>query len=360
MLIRLGLLDTDFRYINKLADYFGHHYNREVEVRQFSDSRTLMDSLNRHERLDVLLASPDAVSDPASLPAGLQFAYLAEDMRDSSGGVPAICKYQRADALFRAVEVLAENVSVGKKGDGACRLILFTGAIGGIGCSTAAVSCAVRSAAQGTETLYINLQSHGRTDSVFSNVGAPMTRVLYEIKSWLQINKKEEQAKENLGKLQTKLRNLALPDPQYKVFSFDGFNLPLEAMDLNPDDINALVKALPGMCDCCVLDMDSAFSPVLFAAMKHADEVVIVSDGSTRGNVCLSKILESINILNGTDNPILRGGLGVLYTHFGSAASQVELPAYAKLIGTIPNYAGADEKRIVDEMIGSSMFDAIG
>ena len=81
MLIRLGLLDTDFRYINKLADYFGHHYNREVEVRQFSDSRTLMDSLNRHERLDVLLASPDAVSDPASLPAGLQFAYLAEDMR---------------------------------------------------------------------------------------------------------------------------------------------------------------------------------------------------------------------------------------------------------------------------------------
>ena len=360
MLIRLGLLDTDFQYVNKLADYFGHHYNREVEVRQFSDSRTLMDSLNRHERLDVLLASPDAFSDPASLPAGLQFAYLAEDRRDNIAGVPAVCKYQRADALFRAVEGLAVNVSVAKTANGSCRLILFTGAVGGIGCSTAALSCAVRMAAQGTETMYINLQSHGRTDSVFSGVGAPMTRVLYEIKSWLQINKKEDKAKENLGKLQTKLRNLAVADPEYKVSSFGGFDLPLEAMDLTPDDIGALVRALPGMCDVCILDMDSAFSPVLFAAMGQADEVIIVSDGSARGNVCLDKILQSIHILNGTDNPILRGGLGVLYTHFGSAASQIELPAYAKLIGTIPNYAGADEKRIVDEMIGSNMFDAVG
>lgn len=360
MLIRLGLLDTDFRYINKLADYFGHHYNREMEVRQFSDSRTLMESLNRHERLDVLLASPDAFNDPALLPTGLQFAYLAEDMRDSIGGVPAVCKYQRADALFRAVEILAENVAIGKKADGDCRLILFTGAVGGIGCSTAALGCAVRLAAQGTETLYINLQSHGRTDSVFSAVGAPMTRVLYEIKSWLQINKKEEQAKENLGKLQTKLRNLAMTDPQYRVTSFDGFNLPLESMDLNSDDINALIKAIPSMCGCCILDMDSVFSPVLFAAMKRADEVVVVSDGSKRGNICLSKILDSINILNSTDTPILRGDLGVLYTHFGSTASQIELPAYAKLIGTIPNYAGSDEKRIVDEIIGSNIFDVIG
>jgi len=360
MLIRLGILDTDSRYVNKLADYFGLHYNREIEVRQFTDSRALLDSLNRHERLDVLLASPDAFADTGALPAGVVFAYLTEDARGEMGGFPTVCKYQRAAALFRAVEGLAVNVASGKNAEGSCRLILFVGAVGGIGCSTAALSCAVRLAAQGTETMYINLQSHGRTDSVFSVVGAPMTKVLYEIKSWLQLNKKEEKAKENLSKLQTKLRGLAKADPEYKVSSFGGFDLPLEAMDMNPDDINALFKALPGMCSCCVLDMDSVFGPLLFTAMEKADEVVIVGDGSVRGNLCLGKILESINILNNTDKPILRGGLGVLYSHFGSSASQIALPAYAKLIGTIPNYAGADEKRIVDELIGSSMFDEIG
>ena len=130
--------------------------------------------------------------------------------------------------------------------------------------------------------------------------------------------------------------------------------------DMNPDDIGALMKALPGLCECCIFDMDAGFSPLLFAVMKHADEVVIVGDGTPKGNVCLEKILKSIDILNGTDNPVLRGGLGVLYTHFGSAAEKLELPPHVKYIGCIPNYAGADEKRIVDELIGSRTFDSLG
>jgi len=363
MLIRLGLLDTDLCYTTKLADYFSYHYSRDIEVLQFTDAAALMISLQRHERLDVLLASPEALADPSGLPERLQFAYLSgEKDLTSIEGIPVICKYQRADALYRAVQGLAGNIDSGKKrymtGE-SCRVILFMGAVGGIGCSTAALSCASRIAAKGTSTLYMNLQSHGRTDEVFSAVGAPMTRVLYELKSWLQINKKSGQNSDNIGRLQAKLRSLTMVDPEYKVINFGGYDLPLESMDMSSDDFDALIKAMPGICECCIIDMDGIFNPLLLTAMKCADDVVIVGDGTAKGNQCLEKVLRSIEILNGTDTPVLKGALHVLYTHFGSAAVQIQLPDYANLLGCIPNYSGSDEKRIVNELIGNRVFEQL-
>lgn len=363
MLIRLGLLDTDLCYTTKLADYFSYHYSRDIEVLQFTDAAALMNSLQRHERLDVLLAAPEAFSDPSSLPERIQFAYLSgEKDLTSIEGISVICKYQRADALYRAVQGLAGNIDSGRKrymSGESCRVILFMGAVGGIGCSTAALSCACRLAAKEKSTLYLNLQSHGRTDEVFSTVGAPMNRVLYEIKSWQQLNKKADQENQNIGRLQAKLCSLLMPDPEYKVLSFGGYELPLEALDMNCNDLDVLIKALPGICKCCIIDMDGVFNPLLLTAMKHSDEVVIVGDGSPKGNNCLNGILRSIDILNDTDTPVLRGVLNVLFTHFGSAAEQLQMPGHVRLLGCIPNYAGADEKRIVNELMGSRVFEQL-
>lgn len=354
MRIRLGLLDDDLRYITRLTDYFSERYTLQIEANLFTDAAALQTFLRQHGRLDVLLAKQELLPDPESLPGRIQLAYLCEESGISrQGDRPAICKYQKAEAIYRAVQGLAASVDAGGRqyaADGNCDVFLFAGVTGGVGCSTAAMGCAARLAAQGRNVLYINLQQTAMLDTVFRVRGASMTRVRYELKSWRQGGGTD------LGKLQLKLQSLLATDPDTHVMSYDGFELPLEAMDMDEAELQSLLQAAAGLCECCVLDMDGILNKRLLAAIRRAAWTVLVSDGSAKGNRCLERLLRSIEIQDGTDEPVLQGRLGVLYSRFGSAATETDLPPQANLLGSIPNYAGAGEKRIVQELIGSGVF----
>lgn len=354
MRIRLGLLDDDIRYLNKLTDYLGVHYTLQVEANLFTELDELQAFLDHRGRLDVLLASRELLPDPTVLPGRIQLAYLSEEKGLSMlAGKTAVCKYQKAEGIYRAVQGLAASLDVGEKkysSGGSCQVFLFAGAAGGVGCSTAAMGCAARMAAQGKNTLYISLQQSANADSVFSVCGASVSRVRYEIKSWKQSGNGD------IGKLQMKCQSLLATDPETRVMCYNGFDLPLEAMDLDKSEAEALLKAVAGLCDVCVLDMDGTMNSVLLTTIRGADWTVLVSDGSAKCNRALERLIRSIEILDGTDEPVLHGNLGVLYTRFGSAASEAELSEQAKLLGKVPNYAGSTEKRIVQELIGSSVF----
>lgn len=355
MRIRLGLLDDDIRYINRLTDYFSGHYTLQIEANLFTSLEELQVFLAQRGRLDVLLANQELLPDPGVLPSRIQLAYLSEENGLTMlAGKPAVCKYQKAEAIYRAVQGLAASLDVGERryaSGGSCDVILFAGAAGGVGCSTAAMGCAARLAAQGRNTLYINLQQTSMTDAVFRACGASMSRVRYEIKSWRQSGSSGD-----IGKLQMKLQSLLTTDPETHVMCYDSFELPLEAMGMDGGELDALLKAVAGLCDCCVLDLDGTMNAMLLTAIRSAAWTVLVSDGSAKGNRCLERLLRSIEIQDSTDEPVLHGRLGVLYNRFGSAATEAELPGHANLLGKVPNYAGAGEKRIVQELIGSGVF----
>lgn len=354
MRIRLGLLDDDMRYLNRLTDYFGVHYTMQIEANLFTEVEELQAFLNQRGRLDVLLASRELLPDPSILPKRIQLAYLSEENGLTMlAGKPAVCKYQKAEAIYRAVQGLAASLDMGEKkyaSGGNCEVFLFAGAAGGVGCSTAAMGCAARLAAQGRSTIYISLQQTAMIESVFRTCGASMSRVRYEIKSWKQSGHGDT------DKLQMKLQSLLATDPDTHVMCCGGFELPLEAMDMDAGEVEALLKAVAGLCDCCVLDMDGRLNGMLLSAIRGAAWTVLVSDGSTRGNRGLEGLIRSIEILDSTDEPVLHGRLGVLYNRFGSAAAEAELPVQANLLGKVPNYAGSAEKRIVQELIGSGVY----
>ena len=357
MRIRLGLLDGDIRYINRLTDYFSAHFNLQLEANLFTSADDLLDFLHNHGRLDVLLATQELLPDQSILPGRILVAYLCEEQGITAiAGVPAVCKYQKGEAIFRAVQGLAGSLDGGGRkyaAGGDCEIIVFAGAAGGVGCSTAAMSCAARMAAQGRQTLYISLQQCSQSQEVFRVQGKSMTRVRYELKSWKMAGS------DDAGKLQMKLQSLLATDPETKVMSYAGFDLPLDAMGLDEVEIENLLKAVSGLCDCCVVDMDGSLSKNFITAVRKAGWLVLVSDGSHKGNRCLVNLIRSIEIQDGTDEPVLRGNLGVLYARFGSAASEAELPPIAKVRGRIPNYSGAGEKRILQELIGSRIFELL-
>lgn len=354
MRIRLGLLDDDIRYISRLTDYFSEHYTLQIEANLFTGAEQLQAFLDRHGRLDVLLARQELLPDPDGLPGRIQLAYLSEENGLTKlAGRPAVCKYQKAEAIYRAIQSLAASLDVGERqyaAAGKCDIFVFAGAAGGMGCSTAAMGCAARLAAQGRSTLYLSLQQTSMADTVFSVRGSSMSRVRYELKSWRRTGGTDP------GKLQLKLQSMLAADPATRVLSYDGFELPLEAMDMDAGEVKALLQAADGLCSCCVVDMDGILDQKLLTAIRAAAWTVLVSDGSEKGNRALERMLRSLEIQDGTDEPVLLGRLGVLYNRFGHAAAEIQLPAQAHLLGRTPNYAGSPPKRIVEELIGSSVY----
>ena len=150
MRIRLGCLSEDRRYMMRLTNFFMARYPGQIEASVFTRQQELMSFFEDGGRMDVLLAQPDMLTSPQSLPGRVILAYLVEEP-DVTGwnGRPAVCKYQKAQQLFRAVQGLAAEQDAQGRQYGRQRqaqMVLFMGAAGGVGCTTAAIGFAARMA----------------------------------------------------------------------------------------------------------------------------------------------------------------------------------------------------------------------
>ena len=77
MRIRLGLLDKDVKYLERLMSSFNINYSDKVEVFSFTDSEKILESIDS-EKISVFLSSTEFDIDVKRLPANCAFAYLVE------------------------------------------------------------------------------------------------------------------------------------------------------------------------------------------------------------------------------------------------------------------------------------------
>ena len=350
MRIRLGILGTDQRYISQLSNFLATRYAAQLEISQFSAVDDLMAFIGSKQRIDILLAFQESLPDPSEVPEKIIVAYLVED-RDvaSISGKPAICKYQRAEDIFREVESLAASLETGKKKyavNGHCRIVTVMGACGGTGASTVAASLAARLSMQGKRVVYFPLQQNARPKDLFQTLGASMTKVRYEIRSALV-------AGGNQKKLQLKLQSMMVRDESTGVYAFDAFELPIEKRGIEDEEINLLMQSVTEICDICIFDIDNVLDDIMIRFLERSSWTLLVTDGSDKAND--AKMLKSIEILDNSEELSPEGKIGIIYNRFGSHSSEMQnLPAFVEICSMFPNYKNAPSTLIMQEMIGKS------
>ena len=213
------------------------------------------------------------------------------------------------------------------------------------------MGCAAALAAQGRNTIYFSLKQ--KEDGQFRVSGSSLTDVMYEIGMWQQLGGTDQ------GQLQMKLQSMLRKDDETGVYSFAPFDLPVSAMNFGPDDMQALLHAVGGLCERCVVCADSYLSSTLLRGIRLADWVVVVSDSTTAGNEKTKKLLNSLEAIDSMDEKLIEGSVEVVYNKFGSAGQKMELPKYACELGTIPRYQNAEKKRIVQELRFSRVYSQL-
>lgn len=362
MIVRLGLMDRDERFISKLAAYFQDHMEESVrlELCLFTDVDECNAYLKKNGALDILLATPETLAQPDDLCKRVNLAYFSEDKSMTAWAeCPVICKYQKASAILRSVLGLAADLtqkggqySLGEGGV----VFLFAGACGGVGCTTAAMACAATMAACGKRTVYFTLQHNAMPETVFAGHGASMSDVHYHYQEWRRMSA-DSAAEDGDRGLQLKLKSLLATDERTRVDSFAGFTLPLDAMDLTPAEAVDLVRALSALYDYCIVDVDGVLNETLLQLLPLAQWTVLVGDGTDKSNLALERMVESLRQLNGSQDAPLGGELATLYNRFGSRARRAQqIPGFVKKLGEIPNYSHAAQSSIVQEIAKGPMF----
>lgn len=353
MIIRVGLLDKDETYIARLANYYSAHPDEttQLEIHLFTDAQALKAQLAHAARLDVLIADEELLDSPEEYARKAELAFWSEDKHEQSrSGYPVVCRYQKASDIFRCIQGMCSGHSKGSYSlseNGSVRL--FLSGAGGAGCSTAASGCAAYMAAHGKKTVYLSLKQN-EEDNPFHLSGSSMTDVRYELGMWRQLGGTD------YGQLQLKLNSMLKQDDETGVYSFAPFDMPVSAMNLEPNDVSGLLHALKGLCDVCIISADSYLVPVLLKTIRLADWVVVVSNSTPMGNEKTRKLLNSLEVIDSMDEKLFNGSIGVVYNQFGSAAQKADLPQYVRELGVIPRYQNADRSRIVADLASSRVY----
>ena len=110
MKIKLALLDNDQNYLNRIVSVFNIRYADKLEIYSFTRIESALSALES-TRIDVFVSSVAFDVNTAALPKRCGFAYFVDSADiDSVNNQRAICKYQKADLIYRQIlSIYSEN-----------------------------------------------------------------------------------------------------------------------------------------------------------------------------------------------------------------------------------------------------------
>ena len=124
MKIKLALLDSDQNYLNRIVTAFNIKYADKLEIYSFTKLESAMAALEP-SRIDVLVASDTFVVESSAAEAVSAGLFCESADVDSVNDQRAICKFQKADLIYRQILSIyseyAGSASGLKLGDDSCR-----------------------------------------------------------------------------------------------------------------------------------------------------------------------------------------------------------------------------------------------
>lgn len=358
MKIKLAILDGDRNYLEKMRSAFVRRYSDEIEFYLFTTKTAALEALST-SKIDVFLLNKSADVSPDEIPGTCLYAYLSDSADvDSYKEKTVICKFQRMDLIYKQIlGVYAESNKVipGMKfAEGNGTIILFCGASGGVGTSSAAAACAVRFAAKKKKVLYLNLQKLSGADLYFSGEGQKGM-------SDLILSLQDPEAN-----LRVQLQSWVRTDSNGVSF-YSQAKSPLDMMELDVEGMIRLITELQkfGGYDYIVLDMDLVLDREMMQIYKMASRIVLVGDHSKESSLKTDRALSALKMLDGNDDDALVKRMAIFYNRVGSEVevdiSEPDIP----VLGGVGIYKSdktrkiSKNEKVIEMLAMTEMFDSI-
>lgn len=352
MKIKLAILEKDTSYLNRIVSVFGTKYADKFQIYSFSDLDVAIETVES-ARIDVLVASTEFDVDVEKLPARCGFAYFVDSVEvDTYKEQRAVCKFQKADLIYKQILSIysesAGSVSGLKLGDDVSKVIFFTSLGGGTGTSSMAAACAVYFASIGKKALYLNIESFGSSDVLFSAEGQfDMSDIIFALKS----------KKTNIS---LKLESCVKQDTR-GVYFYSQSKLALDMLELGEEEIIHLLDELKiaGAYDYIIVDCRFDLDKKTTEILKQAHYIVWVCDGSASTNSKMTRAYNALAIREQNEDLRLLDRLCLVYNKFSNKTSQTIDELSIRNVGGAPRYEQATTEQIVNKLATMQIFSEI-
>lgn len=352
MRIKLAIVDQDENYVRRLVNNLQINYSDKIEPYYFSSFSYFTDFISENI-LHVVLFSEELEIEQSMLSDRMSSAFLVSSKNiEEVNGLPAICKFQKVDLLYKNVLSLFADIEsrmVLKGNGGIGRVVLFTSAQGGAGTSTVASAFAIHAAKRGEKVLYLCLDRFHRSEICFHAEGnMSFSDVLYAVKS-KKIN------------LAIKLESAIKKDIKGVDF-FDACKNANDMLELNEQDVEQLVKSLGSMenYQYIVIDIALDFSPICTNLLtKYASDVIFVNTGDEIGNIKLQRAFEIISNLEKKNKLSIYNKCKLLYNRFSSTTGKRMVDIPVEICGGINKIEGASYGQLVEKLAEHQIMNSI-
>ncbi len=352
MRIKLAILEKDSNYLNRIVSAFTTKYVGKFEIYSFTDKEMAMSILDS-SRIEVFIASDSFDIDVTALPKRCGFAYFVDAAGvDSVNDQRAICKYQKADLIYKQILSIYSESSVRvagvRAGDDQSKMVAFVSPCGGVGTSSLAAAYAIRLAKQGKRVIYLNLEKYGSSDVFFAGEGQfDMSDIIFSLKS----------RKANLA---MKLESSVKQD-YTGVFFYSQAKFALDMMELGKEEILNLITELrlSGVYEYIVVDIDFSLSKDSLDVLRTMDKIVLVGDGSDVSNVKLFRAYNALAVIEQNKDDSLLNKLMLVYNKFSNKTGQAVEGIEINNLGGAPRYEGATTEQVLAQLSNMSIFDKI-
>jgi septum formation inhibitor-activating ATPase MinD len=350
MKIKVAVLDKDEHYLTRLMAALNNGFADKLEMYSFTVQDTALDALEKN-KINVFLADEFFEIEQQAIPSRCGFIYLSgENGIASIRGIPAICKYQKADLIYKCVlntyaerRDLSINGNQSKDGE---RLILFSAPCGGVGTSTSAAACALHLAKQGKKVLYLNLEQFGGADMFFQGEGQfTMSDLIYAIK------------RKN-SNIQVKIEAILRQTEDGVRF----ISQSATALDMNELEIEEIKEIIAGAAECgfeyVVIDGDYSATNAFMELLNLADVFVTVTDGTMIGNAKMERGITALRLLSGQNADELMSKIFMIYNKCSNHCQVIDNLG-TEVLGMIPRYKDASTEEIMRQIIGLGVFNKL-
>lgn len=351
MKIKLLILEKDEIYLKRITDVFNNKYTNALEVYSFTNKERALICL-KESAIDVALISDLYSIEDEGIPNRCGIAYFVNNSEiETINGRKAIYKFSQIEVIYKHIlSVYAENAPEMKKklnNNIGAKIINFIPVSGGVGSSTMSVAFAKYMAIRGKRVCYLNMEELGITEKYFYGEGENnIGDIIYAIKS----------KKSNLS---LKIKSIVKKDTSGVDF-FESSKRALDMKELSEEELILLLHEIEALdeYEYIILDSDFSLNKKAIEILKESTYIILTSDGSEVSNNKFGRAYEAFLIIEQQEDMDLVGKMKLVYNKFRSKTSS-QIESQIEIIGGVPKYEGATERRIIEQICHMDIFDKI-
>lgn len=352
MKFKVAVIDQDGIYLERIAKVFSEKYADKLDIFSYSNMEAYQKG-EESNRFDLVLFAEGIIA-PQDIPQNVHAAYfVGQNDIDKIEQFPAICKYQKHEILMKQIMDLClerESTHYTKKNvlGNITKVLYVTSASGGTGVSTVAVAAAKHFARTGKKVLYISFEKCAMTDQFFTAADeANFSDVIYLLKS-------------KKGNLVSRIENIVQKDNS-GVYFFNPCRTVFDMNELTKTDIETLIKEICalGSYEFIIMDAPTEYDEISYFLCDYADNILLVSNGTSIGEKKLLQMQTAINIWDNEKDARFMSKTKLLYNNCNLQNKAQNVPLEFQVLGNTPKYDNLSEKQICEQIVNMQFWDNI-